>query len=251
MSAPNYPGTAYDTALPSSNTRHSTSCNYPRVTPPTDFSETITHQIVFRIHDKTSAAPLVWTGDLSTSGFSSPNRNLSLLTSATYRQALWHNYRKDWANDSYKLQSMIDHILCFHPFKQDLGYKAAMAPDELSPWVSTTNRLDRGIYECARRLASGAADLVRMAVIRRPQQHERNSPLTRAYPLYALPHVYLKRIDTSESIQRAIIRRAAEKAIDWHESLYYGRIFSTLVEADLVWTKDVGSLVFFIDQESN
>lgn len=197
------------------------------------------HQVLFRVHDKTSASPLIWTGDPATSGFSSPNPNLSQLTPKTYRQSLHPHYRKDWANDTYKIQTMIDHIMCLHPLKRELG--KAIEPDEQSPWISVTDRLDRAIFDCIRRLAREDVDLVRMAIIRRPHPGEPRYNLVRTYPLHVQPYYYLNKVEEWSGIQSLVLHNAKTKCTDWHESLYYGRIFSELVEADLVWTKDVSS----------
>jgi hypothetical protein len=216
--------------------------------PPVDFTKTkptyqnllnacTNHEIVFRIHDKTSISYLNWTGDPSTSGFSAPNPNLANLSPSTYQAVLRHNYRKDWASDTHSVQTMINHILSVHPVQHQLGKKPAA--DELSPWISVTQRLDRAIYEVVKRLASGNVELVRMAIIRRRAPGEQLYGQRRVYPLDAQPCYALNAARLDSGLQSWAVEKAKAKATDYHESLYYGRIFNDLIEADLVWTKDV------------
>nr|XP_019011182.1 uncharacterized protein I206_04494 [Kwoniella pini CBS 10737]OCF49963.1 hypothetical protein I206_04494 [Kwoniella pini CBS 10737] len=151
------------------------------------------NEIVFRIYTENSNSPLIWTGKSKTSGFSSPNYHLSLLTPKSYKSLFNYsncnpiNYKNDsneneneneikWGNKGYKLISkkneinqpgiylqhtILDHIL--NKSKQTclLNYlpptieetKQGYFQDELTPWISTSNNLFWIIWEIIRILS--------------------------------------------------------------------------------------------------
>ncbi|WWC89119.1 uncharacterized protein L201_004037 [Kwoniella dendrophila CBS 6074] len=57
-------------------------------------------QVLFRLHTPTSNSPLLWTGSLKTSGFSSPNSHLSYLTPKSYIS--FYSYNPSFSNSSLR-----------------------------------------------------------------------------------------------------------------------------------------------------
>lgn len=162
---------------------------------------------------------------------------------------------------------MIDHILCRRPLPTDIsrrGREANRATDEVSPWISTSRRLDWVIWEIARRLALGgeARKVVRMAVIRQRQEPDPYDPelesnldgsRSRDIPeerreLCCQPWGYLAHYESGilSEKKRHDAMEAKRRTAESYETLYYGRVFSTSIEADLIWTAEVCIAVLFL-----
>lgn len=145
--------------------------------------------LVFRVHTPTSVSPLIWTGDVRTSGFASANWHLGLLTPYAYAAALEdaedqesvrspslsrapHSAKSrhlpepwsDWTSSPTLRQSLIDH-LTRKPWLRahDPGDGQVIPADALSPFISTSADFVWVIWEVARRLAM--EEVVEVAVI--------------------------------------------------------------------------------------
>ncbi|WWC94563.1 hypothetical protein V866_001410 [Kwoniella sp. B9012] len=149
-------------------------------------------QILFRIHTSTSNSPLIWTGELSTSGFSSPNIHLGSLTPKSYTPFL--NYSSSTgglliSRSTYEINpgvylrhTVVDHILnkpkqtCIPTLPTIEETKEGVWPDERTPWISSSEDFFWTIWEIARRLAVPEGELgwvggVQMAIVRHPKSN--------------------------------------------------------------------------------
>jgi hypothetical protein len=144
------------------------------------------------------------------------------------------------------MQTVIEHVLGVCPPKKA---QVAVPADELSPWISTSISLDRAVFQVTKRLANSNLDLVRMAVIRRRQNGQQwIFGETGFHTLNMIPWFYLNAIDHTSATQSHLVERAIKAVSDSSELLFYGRIFSEVIEADLVWTKDVRLSVYQHDK---
>ncbi|WWC89148.1 uncharacterized protein L201_004066 [Kwoniella dendrophila CBS 6074] len=148
--------------------------------------------IVFRVHDSTSASPLIWTGNAKTSGFFATSNTFKHLTPKSY-QVLFKNqfkneeYIKDmgqsrdffclvggenWLKGRLMHDIMIDHILArprfdlkwekmkqleysnFNVQSLDQYHEDINHSNDTGCWISTTKGLDWAIYEISKRLIS-------------------------------------------------------------------------------------------------
>lgn len=201
--------------------------------------------MVFRVHDASSHCPLRWTGELATSGFRSPNRNLHL-TPTAYEHALGHLRRPLWADGPWTIQCMARHVLGEPTRVPRLTTRFTEIGDEPSSWISVTANIDWAIWDVARRLASSATGLeeepreARIAVIRTSTDH---APL-REQPgaaLWVHPPTYIERALPriwENPKKSAMYQAATQMASSRLEMLYYGRIFAASIAADLVFTRE-------------
>lgn len=225
------------------------SAPFTRFTKPPTYSDLAVYshrkQMVFRVHDASPHCPLRWTGELATSGFRAPNRNLHL-TPTAYEHALGHLRRRFWSEGPWTIQCMARHVLGEPLRVPRLITRFTEIGDEPSSWISATASLDWAIWDVARRLASPASpgqepEEVRIAVIRTSTDHapSREQP---GGALWALPATYLDRALPrlwENPNKTAVYRAAAQMAKSRQEMLYYGRIFADSIVADVVFTKKV------------
>ncbi|WVW84152.1 hypothetical protein I302_106181 [Kwoniella bestiolae CBS 10118] len=157
------------------------------------------HQILFRLHTPTSISPLIWTGELQTSGFSSPNIHLSSLTPKSYRPFLKYSRSASGRGlaaqervspvsynvtpGPYLRHTIVDHILikskqtCIPDIPTIEERREGVWPDERTPWISGAEDLFWVIWEVARRLAVLQGTLVwvggvQMALVKHPMSHQ-------------------------------------------------------------------------------
>ncbi|WWD03333.1 hypothetical protein V865_001385 [Kwoniella europaea PYCC6329] len=153
-------------------------------------SQSQSQQILFRIHTPTSNSPLIWTGELSTSGFLSPNIHLGSLTPKSYIPFL--NYSSSTGSHLissstheinpgvYLRHTVIDHILnkskqtCIPTLPTIEETKEGAWPDERTPWISASENLFRTIWDITRRLAVPQGEFgwvggVQLAIVRHPK----------------------------------------------------------------------------------
>ncbi|WWC61994.1 uncharacterized protein I303_104581 [Kwoniella dejecticola CBS 10117] len=133
-------------------------------------------EVVFRIHTSSSASPLLWTGDLATSGFSATSSIFRHITPHSYK-ALFDSYENSglrptgdggvyaeakWLRQPLMRELMIDHILC-RPSKKLITYPKSgpvrmniqeYHDQQEGYWISTTQSTDWAIFEIARLLAN-------------------------------------------------------------------------------------------------
>lgn len=199
------------------------------------------HRILFRVHDSTSASPLTWTGEHSTSGFSSLNPNLQHLTPTAYMSAFGRLTGYSWLLGPYSRDLLVRHIF-------ESPGSGIMESDELSPWISTTLDFDWAVWEVARRLAKEEVGEVKMAIIRQAHlgaeaddEKQRNGDEIRIDPLRILGQYLEQPLDRTE---RQHVLEAKRRAVTSSEVLFYGRIFSSSIESDLIFTREVGTVFY-------
>lgn len=163
-------------------------------------------ELVFRVHSPASASPLLWTGDLATSGFASPNVNLAIHTPHSYTSTFladppWDrrppvpipppllssqppanrplSARTTKTKPEDRLGWYLSHTLADHihgkfrqtciPMPYDISERPDTPPDEHSPWISTSGSLEWCIWEISRRLAlssPGENETISLAAIK-------------------------------------------------------------------------------------
>lgn len=172
-------------------------------------SKHVSHGGLVRVHQANSASPLQWTGSRSSSGFGagvfkgmSPN---------AYSAAMSQQRKGPW-DGPWVTETVHRHI--------------TERSDEDTPWISGTFSLNWALWAIVKALAEGST-AVHLSVISPTDE-------IRFLPTEVLHHT---RGDV-RSQEAATIRRAAERG----EVLFYGRIFADSIQADLVWTPEVGNI---------
>lgn len=137
-------------------------------------------------------------------------------------------------------QMLIDHLLG----SRSVACASGLAPstDEMTCWISTTRSLDWAIWDIARRLANYRLP-VKFAVIRQDhlgvaaanrKQADRDEVRLDAFRL-------LERMeeDITDPAEKKRVEEAKRRTKQSQETLYYGRVFSSSIEANLLWTIEV------------
>lgn len=121
-----------------------------------------TSKILFRFTDLNSISPLYWTGNPSTSGFSSPNLNLAYLDPTAY-SAVFAPTANTFGPITGGIEgpclrhTVLDHIMgkekqtCL-PTLTSIDEMPDTPEDEKTPWISTSTDLYWVIHEVCRRL---------------------------------------------------------------------------------------------------
>jgi len=237
-----------------------------------------TSKILFRIHDPTSATPLFWTGNPSTSGFSAPNLNLGLLTPTAYSKVynafnpalITDKSEYDgWAGGKYMRHTVLDHVMgkekqsCL-PTSTSMDERPDTPQDEMTPWISTSVDLLWCIYEICRRLVSLEKESVYLTVVRHPgsctltnttdeskaklessssnrstsSQVKCPELLVDPHPLLKISHIKAKDLVLSVGM-RENYDLAARASRYSSERLFWGRIFSESILYNLEFTMTV------------
>lgn len=211
---------------------------------------TLSGELVLRIHHASSASPLIWTGDLPTSGFSAPQASFNQIPPPIYNYVTEGLEHTDWLSEADTRNQMIDHILdrrslppAPDPMNQDIEMMVA------SPFISVTTDLDWALYWVAHQLAGTSVAAVHIAVIRRPAPVAPRAYWHTADPSTAgkAKEVFVKPfIDDPVDVRGGMSERekhnylsAKGKAAERKEWFFYGRIFGDSVAADLVFTQHV------------
>ncbi|WVW84119.1 hypothetical protein I302_106148 [Kwoniella bestiolae CBS 10118] len=227
-------------------------------------------QILLRVHSQSSISPLIWSGDMKTSGFFATSSVFQQLTPKSY-EALFKSYQSDehfrdegWLKRPLMREIMIDHILCRPSRKlvtvnlKSITDLSKVVRDEGEGgrgdyWISTTRSIDWAVFEIARRLAfclvSGGVEgdkKVRLAVINRNQTIPRNGKCDsqkgesriaeRTINPYLCLTAYESNILSPSKLEASI--HARKRAKDSYEILYWGRVFGENIQQDLVFTPD-------------
>jgi hypothetical protein len=244
-----------------------------------------TSKILFRIHDPTSATPLFWTGNPSTSGFSAPNLNLGLLTPTAYSK-VYNAFNpalitdkteyEGWAGVKYMRHTVLDHVMgkekqtCL-PTSTSMDERPDTPQDEMTPWISTSVDLLWCIYEICRRLVSLEKKLVYMTVVRHPDSptfaitteepkdksvssnsNRSNSTHIQCRELLVDPHPLLKisHIKAKDLVLSVGMREkydlAARASRYSSERLFWGRIFSESILYNMEFTMTVSAHILSI-----
>ncbi|OCF61003.1 hypothetical protein L486_00647 [Kwoniella mangroviensis CBS 10435] len=228
----------------------------------------IDNQIVFRVHSQSSVSPLIWSGDMKTSGFFATASVFQRLTPKSY-EALFRSYQPDgrkddegWLTRPLMREVMIGHILC-RPSKRfitvrlnsisdisQMAKESGREGEREDYWISTTRSVDWAIFEIARRLSmyliSGGREgnkEVRLAVL------NKNSNLSsgngdvkedkvreRTVNPYLCLRWHESNILSPSKLEASI--RARQRAKESYEILYWGRIFGENIQQDLVFSTD-------------
>ena len=237
-----------------------------------------TSKILFRVHDPTSATPLFWTGNPSTSGFSAPNLNLGILTPTAYSKvynvfnpALITDKTESsgWAGGKYMRHTVLDHVMgkekqtCL-PTLTSMDERPDTPQDEMTPWISTSVDLLWCIYEIYRRLVALERKSVFMTVVRHPDSptptntteeskdksessnSDRSTPtdiecrelLVDPHPLLKISHIKAKDLVLSVGM-RENYDLAARASRYSSERLFWGRIFSESILYNMEFTMTV------------
>jgi hypothetical protein len=248
-----------------------------------------TSKILFRIHDPTSATPLFWTGNPSTSGFSAPNLNLGLLTPTAYSKVynafnpalITDKTEYDgWAGGKYMRLTVLDHVMgkekqtCL-PTLTSMDERPDTPQDEMTPWISTSVDLLWCIYEICRRLVSLEKKTVYLTVVRHPDSpapanttEEPNDKtessssnrststqikcqelLVDPHPLLKISHIKAKDLVLSVGM-RENYDLAARASRYSSERLFWGRIFSESILYNMEFTMTVRLSIFSINDWS-
>ncbi|WRT66547.1 uncharacterized protein IL334_003506 [Kwoniella shivajii] len=234
------------------------------------------NQTVFRIHTKSSASPLISTGNSSTSGFFATSKVFSHLTPKAY-EALFQSHSDEetdkhegWLKGTLMRELMIDHILC-RPSKKfidlstiikikdkssmkkskkgEMGLESRIDSDGY--WISTTRAIDWAIYEIARRLTithiTGKGEKqINLSVI---NAEPTASSLAEGKASIQIGKIRERRINPLiclEVNERKILSphklqasiQAKSKSRETSETLFWGRIFGENVEEDLIFTAE-------------
>jgi hypothetical protein len=244
-----------------------------------------TSKILFRVHDPTSATPLFWTGNPSTSGFSAPNLNLGILTPTayskvytTYNPALITDKTESggWAGGKYIRHTVLDHVMgkekqtCL-PTLTSMDERPDTPQDEMTPWISTSVDLLWCIYEICRRLVSLEKKSVYMTVVRHPDPPTPNNAIDeptedkiessswnrststniKCRELLVDPHPLLKisHIKAKDLVLSVGMREnyeiAARASRYSSERLFWGRIFSESILYNIEFTMAVRPCILF------
>jgi hypothetical protein len=238
-----------------------------------------TSKILFRVHDPTSATPLFWTGNPSTSGFSAPNLNLGILTPTAYSK-VYNAYNPalitdktesgGWAGGKYMRHTVLDHVMgkekqtCL-PTLTSMDERPDTPQDEMTPWISTSVDLLWCIYEICRRLVSLEKKSVYMTVVRHPDSPTSNDAIEESTgdqiessswnpststniqcrELLVDPHPLLKisHIKAKDLVLSVGMREnydlAARASRYSSERLFWGRIFSESILYNMEFTMTV------------
>ncbi|WWC94590.1 hypothetical protein V866_001437 [Kwoniella sp. B9012] len=228
----------------------------------------IEDQIVFRVHSQSSVSPLVWSGDMRTSGFFATSSVFQRLTPKSY-EALFRSYQPDerkdnegWLTRPLMREVMIDHILC-RPSKRFITIrldsisdisKLANEPggegEREDYWISTTRSIDWAIFEIARRLSmylvSGGREgdkEVRLTVINKHSNLSNGNGKVvkdkireRTVDPYFCLRSHENNILSPSKLEASI--HARQRAKESYEILYWGRIFGENIQQDLVFNPE-------------
>ncbi|WVQ67276.1 uncharacterized protein L199_005471 [Kwoniella botswanensis] len=228
----------------------------------------IEDQIVFRVHSQSSVSPLLWSGDMKTSGFSATSSVFQRLTPRSY-EALFRSYQPDerkdnegWLTRPLMREVMIDHILC-RPSKKfitvrldsisdisKMAKESGREGEREDYWISTTRSVDWAIFEIARRLSmylvSGAREgdkEVRLTVIDKHSNLSydngnvvKDKIRERTVDPYFCLRSHENNILSPSKLEASI--HARQKTKESYELLYWGRIFGENIQQDLVFNTE-------------
>ncbi|WWD03359.1 hypothetical protein V865_001411 [Kwoniella europaea PYCC6329] len=228
----------------------------------------IEDQIVFRVHSQSNVSPLVWSGDMKTSGFFATSSVFQRLTPKSY-EALFRSYQPDqrkdnegWLTRPLMREVIIDHILC-RPSKRFITVrldsvsdisKMAKEPgregEREDYWISTTRSVDWAIFEIARRLSmylvSGGREgdrEVRLTVISKHSNLSngngnvvKDKTRERTVDPYFCLKSHENNILSPSKLEASI--HARQRAKESYEILYWGRIFGENIQQDLVFNTE-------------
>jgi hypothetical protein len=180
---------------------------------------------VIRIWDSTSSSPLINHKSEYHSGFTATDNTFHNVREDDFEKEYAEMYEdRTWTRDPTLMRQVVDHVL-----------KNGNTP---TPWITTTGNYRYAIFDIARRLALAPTREVHMSVITLSPDssgiHAYTFDVLKTYELYV--REYYDGDVMAESLR---VAKALRKVQGSFQRVWFGRIFSSCIEYDSVWTADV------------